>query len=40
MGIGRQFSKKLKLIGVNDAYQFTKLSDSYVRENFSVVRLH
>ncbi len=38
-GIGRQFSKRLQLIGVTNAYQFTQLSDSYVRKYFTVVGL-
>ncbi len=38
-GIGRQFSKRLKSIGVNNAYQFTQLSDAYVRKYFTVVGL-
>ncbi|MFY0483231.1 Y-family DNA polymerase [Flavobacterium sp. PLA-1-15] len=38
-GIGRQFSKKLKSINVNNAYQFTMLPDAYVRKEFSVVGL-
>lgn len=38
-GIGRQFSKKLKSIGVRNAYQFTLLNDTYVRKEFSVVGL-
>lgn len=38
-GIGRQFSKRLQSIGVTNAYQFTQLSDSYVRKYFTVVGL-
>jgi DNA polymerase V len=38
-GIGRQFSKKLQSIGVINAYQFTQLSDAYVRKYFTVVGL-
>lgn len=38
-GIGRQFSKKLQLIGVINAYQFTQLNDSYVRKYFTIVGL-
>lgn len=38
-GIGRQFSKKLKSIGVHNALQFTQLNDAYVRKEFSVVGL-
>jgi DNA polymerase V len=35
-GIGRQLSKKLKSIGVNNAYQFTQLGDNWVRKNMTV----
>lgn len=38
-GIGRQFSKRLQSIGVFNAYQFTQLSDSYVKKYFTVVGL-
>ncbi len=38
-GIGRQFSKRLQSVGVTNAYQFTQLSDSYVRKYFTVVGL-
>lgn len=38
-GIGRQFSKRLKSIGVHTAYQFTQLNDAYVRKYFTVVGL-
>lgn len=38
-GIGRQHSKKLKLIGVFTALQFTELNDEYVKKTFSVVGL-
>ncbi len=38
-GIGRQFSKKLRSIGVNNAFEFTQLPDEYVRYKFSVVGL-
>ena len=38
-GIGRQFSKKLIAIDVFTAYDFTLLSDNYVRQEFSVVGL-
>lgn len=38
-GIGRQFAKKLKSIGVFNALQFTQLNDAYVRKEFSVVGL-
>lgn len=38
-GIGRQFAKKLKSVGVNKAYDFTQLPNEYVRKEFSVVGL-
>lgn len=38
-GIGRRLSKHLKKIGVLTAYDFTQLSDAYVRKHFSVVGL-
>lgn len=38
-GIGRRISRKLKIINVNNAYEFTQLPDDYVRSNFSVVGL-
>jgi DNA polymerase V len=38
-GIGRQFSKKLRLVNVKTAYDFTQLSDSFVKKEFSVVGL-
>ena len=38
-GIGRRISKKLLAIGVKTAYDFTQLSDAYVRKEFSVVGL-
>lgn len=38
-GIGRQFAKRLKSIGVHNAYQFTQLNDAYVRKYFTVVGL-
>lgn len=38
-GIGRQFSTRLKSIGVHNAYQFTQLNDAYVRKYFTVVGL-
>lgn len=38
-GIGRQFSKRLRAIGIKNAYQFTQLNDAYVRKTFSVVGL-
>ncbi|HFS67875.1 MAG TPA: Y-family DNA polymerase [Flavobacteriia bacterium] len=38
-GIGRQFSKKLRLLHVQTAYDFTQLSDSFVKKEFSIVGL-
>lgn len=38
-GIGRRIAKKLGSIGINNAYEFTRLPDDYVRTNFSVVGL-
>ncbi|MEN2415527.1 Y-family DNA polymerase [Flavobacterium mesophilum] len=38
-GIGGQFAKRLKSIGVHNAYQFTELNDAYVRKYFTVVGL-
>ena len=38
-GIGRKISKKLEAINVFTAYDFTQLSDAYVRKEFSVVGL-
>src|SRR5690606_36642062 len=38
-GIGRQHAKRLKAININNAYQFTQLSDDWVRKNMSVVGL-
>ncbi len=38
-GIGRRISKKLLAINVKTAYDFTQLSDAYVRKEFSVVGL-
>jgi DNA polymerase V len=38
-GIGRQHAKKLNYHGVKTAYQFTQLSDNWVRKNMSVVGL-
>lgn len=36
-GIGRAFQKQLKAKGVFTAYQYTQLSDEWVRKNFSIV---
>ncbi len=38
-GIGRQHSKRLKSIGVNTAYDFTQLSNHWVKTNLSIVGL-
>ena len=38
-GIGRRFSKKLKILNVYTAYDFIQLSDAFVRKEFSVVGL-
>ena len=38
-GIGRQISQKLKARNIRTAYDFTQLSDSYIRKEFSVVLL-
>lgn len=35
-GIGRQHSKRLKAMGVHNAYQFTQLGDEWVRRNMTV----
>jgi len=38
-GIGRKISARLKQKNIHNAYQFTQLSDGYVRKEFSVVGL-
>lgn len=38
-GIGRQHSKKLKLKNILTAYDFTQLSDEWVKKNMSIVGL-
>ncbi len=38
-GIGRRYTKKLQNIGVNTAYDFTKLNDSTVRSIMTIVGL-
>ena len=35
-GIGRQHTKRLKAMGVHNAYQFTQLGDEWVRRNMTV----
>ena len=38
-GIGRQHSKKLQVIGVNTAFDFTQLSDEMVKKQMTIVGL-
>ncbi len=38
-GIGRQHSKRLKMINVNNAYEFTLLDDTWVKKNLAIVGL-
>jgi DNA polymerase V len=38
-GVGRQHAKRLKVIGVNTAFDFIQLSDAWVRKNMTVVGL-
>ena len=38
-GIGRRFSRRLRMIGVNKAIDFVNLADDYIRKEFSVVGL-
>ncbi|MFK5878229.1 MAG: Y-family DNA polymerase [Flavobacteriaceae bacterium] len=38
-GIGRRLSKRLKAQGIKTSYDFTLLSDSWVRGNFSITEL-
>ncbi len=38
-GIGRQHAKRLQRIGVKTAYDFTLLSDAWVRQNMTIVGL-
>lgn len=38
-GIGRQHTKRLKNLNIHNAYQFSQLSDDWVRKNMSVVGL-
>lgn len=38
-GIGRKFAKKLQAINILNAYQFTQLSDQWVRKEMAVVGL-
>jgi len=38
-GIGRQYAKKLRNIGIVNAYDFTQISDSWVLRNMTVIGL-
>ncbi len=38
-GIGRKIATKLKAIGIQNAFEFTQLHDTYVKRHFSVVGL-
>ena len=38
-GIGRRFSKRLRMIGVHKALDFVNLEDEYIRKEFSIVGL-
>ncbi len=38
-GIGRRHAKRLNKLGIKTAYQFTQLSDAWVKKNMSVVGL-
>ena len=38
-GIGRRLAARLRLLHVNTAYDFTQLSDSYLKKEFSIVEL-
>jgi len=38
-GIGKQYAKKLRAHGVNNAYEFTSLNDRWVKSNLSSVGL-
>jgi len=38
-GIGKKHSKRLQAIGIENAYQFTQMSDAWVRKHLSVVGL-
>ncbi|MCK5906486.1 MAG: Y-family DNA polymerase [Flavobacteriales bacterium] len=38
-GIGRKHTKRLKAIGIHTAYQFTQLSDDWVKSKMSIVGL-
>ncbi len=36
-GIGRRLQKRLKIKNINTAYDFTQLSDEWIRKNFSII---
>ncbi|MBS7334552.1 MAG: Y-family DNA polymerase [Weeksellaceae bacterium] len=38
-GIGKQLAARLRFMNINNAYDFTQLSDQYIRKEFSVVEL-
>lgn len=38
-GIGRQYSKKLKTININNGYDFVQLSDNWIKSQMSIVGL-
>lgn len=38
-GIGRKHSKRLRAVGIENAYQFTQMSDNWVRKQMSIVGL-
>lgn len=38
-GIGRRLASRLRFLNINNAYDFTQLSDQYIRKEFSVVEL-
>lgn len=38
-GIGRRLSKRLKAINIFTAYEFTQLSDDFIKQNFSIIEL-
>ena len=38
-GIGRRLAARLRLLNINTAYDYTLLSDQYIRKEFSVVEL-
>ena len=38
-GIGRKHSKRLKILNINTAYQFTQLSDEWIKKHMSIIEL-